>query len=179
MTVSPRVRFVIAVGSGLALLLFLLHIGCGYRLAGELNLPPHIKTIAVPIFQNRTSEPDIEKLLTEAVIERIQSLGRLTITTVDQADAVLYGTVNSYERGTPLAFDELQQVVEYRLRISAQVELRDAKSDEAIWGKRTLTAKMEYAVGKDVLSTQDAERVAQETAAFELARDLVIMWEGF
>ena len=178
MTISPRIRFIISLRIGLALFWLLFHLGCGYQLAGRLSLPPHIKTVAVPIFQNKTSEPDIEKVITEAVIERIQSLGQLRITTVDRADAILYGTVDGYKPRISLAFDKDFQVKEYRLRITAQVELKSVKSDQLIWGKRKLVAKSEYLVKEDVLATQDAERAAQKVAAFELARDLITMWEG-
>ncbi len=156
----------------------LLPLGCGYQLAGSLNLPPNIKAIAVPIFQNHTSEPNIEKVLTEAVIERLLNYGQLNITSVDKADAVLYGSVNSYEPRIALTFDKNFLVMEYRLRLTAQLELREVKHDQPIWGKQTLSAKTEYAVGEDVLETQDAEQRAQKVAAYELARDLINLWEG-
>lgn len=178
MIISPKTKRIISVGSGFGLLFLLLHLGCGYQLAGNLNLPPHVKSIAVPIFQNQTTEPDIEKLLTEAVIERLQSLGQLRITTVDKADAVLYGIASDYEARIALSFDKDFRVKEYRLKITARIELKDAKSDQVIWGKQKLTAKAEYLVGEDVLATQDAEKEAQKTAAFELARDLITRWEG-
>ena len=46
-----------AAGLG-ALLLGLLAGGCGYTVGG--NLPPHVKTVAVPIFKNLTEQPAIE-----------------------------------------------------------------------------------------------------------------------
>jgi outer membrane lipopolysaccharide assembly protein LptE/RlpB len=178
MSSSPRIRPIIPSRIGLLLFCLLLFFGCGYHLAGGLNLPSHIKSIAVPIFQNHTAEPDIEKVLTEAVIERIQSLGQVSVTTVDRADAVLYGTVNTYTPRIPLSFDDLHRVREYRLKIGAQLKLVDVRNGQVIWEKHKLTAKTEYLVSDDVLGTQDAERNAQEVAAFEMARDLITMWEG-
>ena len=40
--------------------------GCGYSLRG--SLPDRIKTVAVPVFVNRTSEPAVENFLTQAVV---------------------------------------------------------------------------------------------------------------
>jgi outer membrane lipopolysaccharide assembly protein LptE/RlpB len=160
-----------------ALFVLLIQLGCGYRLAGNLGLPPHIKTIAVPIFKNNTTEPDIEKVLTEAIIERLQDYGQLRITSTDKADAVLYGSVTSYEPHTALSFDKDFLVREYRLSLTAQVELRELKPERLIWGKKSLSAKTEYPVGADVLQTQASEQQAQRVAAFELARDLINLWE--
>jgi outer membrane lipopolysaccharide assembly protein LptE/RlpB len=42
----------------LALGLALLLAGCGYSLRG--TLPDHIRTVAVPVFANRTAEPAVE-----------------------------------------------------------------------------------------------------------------------
>jgi len=40
--------------------------GCGYSFRG--NLPAHIKTVAVPVFQNRTQVAGLENTITSAVV---------------------------------------------------------------------------------------------------------------
>ena len=47
--------------------------GCGYSLHG--NLPDHVRTVAVPVFTNRTAEPAIESFLTQAVVEALRRTG--------------------------------------------------------------------------------------------------------
>ena len=43
-------------------------VGCGYHLTGTgTGLPSHIRSIAIPIFANNSTEPEIELSLTEAV----------------------------------------------------------------------------------------------------------------
>ncbi len=150
--------------------------GCGYQLAGELNLPSYIKTIAVPIFKNQTTEPFIEKLLTEAVIRRIQHTTDLKVVDTDRADAILYGLVVNYDAKAPLVFDRFYGVGEYRLRLTAQFELLD-KDKNIIWAKQRISGKAEYYVKGSVLSTQDAEIQAQLRASDEVSRDLITMWE--
>ena len=44
--------------------------GCGYSLRG--SLPSHIRTIAIPVFANKTQEPAVESL---ASIERVAHFG--------------------------------------------------------------------------------------------------------
>ncbi len=48
----------------------LLPAGCGYRISGNSShiLPPSIKTIAVPAFENQTLTFKIEQNLTAAVV---------------------------------------------------------------------------------------------------------------
>ena len=56
--------------------------GCGYSLRG--NLPDHLQTVAVPVFQNRTPVPAVENFLTNAVVNAFATNGRLRVTSVDR-----------------------------------------------------------------------------------------------
>ena len=52
----------------LALLaLVLVLAGCGYSLRG--SLPAHIRSVAVPVFANKTQQPAVENFLTRAVVD--------------------------------------------------------------------------------------------------------------
>ena len=68
------------IGRAPALALALLALGltgCGYSFRGDL--PDHIKTVAVPVFTNRTAEPAVENWLTSAVVEAYATNGRLRV----------------------------------------------------------------------------------------------------
>jgi len=69
--------------------------GCGYSLRG--NLPGHIRSVAVPVFTNRTSEPAVENILTQAVVQAFSTNGRLRVVKPEQADAILEGEVVDYQ----------------------------------------------------------------------------------
>ena len=43
--------------------------GCGYTASPAL-LPPHLKTVAIPVFENGTPEARLEEEITNAVILR-------------------------------------------------------------------------------------------------------------
>ena len=43
--------------------------GCGYTASPAL-LPQHLKTVAIPVFENGTPEAQLESELTDAVIQR-------------------------------------------------------------------------------------------------------------
>src|SRR6185436_15914604 len=86
--------------------------GCGYSLRG--NLPAHIKTVAVPVFRNRTSEPGVENFLTGAVVEAFSTNGRLRVVRPDRADSILEGEVVGYQVQS-IAYDPQANVQQYRL----------------------------------------------------------------
>ena len=68
-----RRQFLIAVGAMSAA-------GCGYSLAGRGSfLPDYIRTIAIPLFENRTPFVTVEQLFTEKVRVEFQSRGRYAV----------------------------------------------------------------------------------------------------
>ena len=87
---------------GLALTSLLLA-GCGYGTRG--NLPSHIKTVAVPIFKNRTLEPGVESAITSGVVNAFSSGGRVRVVPLAEADAILEGEVVGYSL-EGLAFED-------------------------------------------------------------------------
>ena len=54
--------------------------------------------MAVPIFKNASITPDIQAVATTTVIKQIQQDGTYEVTGVDQADAVVVGTITSVTR---------------------------------------------------------------------------------
>src|ERR1700679_4104184 len=57
-----------------------------------------IHRVAVPIFKNVTIASDIQAIATTTVIKQIQQDGTYEVTGVDQADAIIVGTISSIER---------------------------------------------------------------------------------
>lgn len=105
--------------------------GCaGYRLGSML--PPDIKSVAVPTFVNRTTEPLAEVEATRAVIQEFQKDGSLKVMPEGQADAVLRVTLTDYDLA-PVSFrsDKRTAAREYRVTMLASVELVRC-SDQAV-----------------------------------------------
>jgi len=90
----------------------LLTAGCGYSVTS--NLPPHIRTVAVPIFANRTQEPAVENLISRAVVEAFTTNSGLRVANPEDADAILEGEIVGYQL-QPLAFNQAANVRESRL----------------------------------------------------------------
>ena len=79
---------------------------CGYHVGGRASrLPPGLKVIAVPAFENRTNRYRIEQRMTEAVVREFLARAKYRIVpNEDSADAVLHGEITSFE-AIPVVFD--------------------------------------------------------------------------
>jgi hypothetical protein len=52
-----------------------------------------VATLAVPTFKNETLQPRLDVLVTNALIKQLQLAGTYKIVSVNEADAVLHGTI--------------------------------------------------------------------------------------
>jgi outer membrane lipopolysaccharide assembly protein LptE/RlpB len=164
---------VIRTGRALALGLALLAVdlaGCGYSFRG--NLPDHIKTVAVPVFTNKTAEPAVATFLTSAVVEALSSNGRLRVVKPEDADAILDGEVVGYNVQS-IAFDNQANVRQYRLVVTMNLRLRDVRRSSILFEQQGLKEKADFQVLGAVSQTISAEEGAVRTAALEIGRAIV------
>ena len=148
--------------------------GCGYT--QEAKLPSGIKTIAIPTFKNEIPpqeqfayRPGIEIELTNALIDRFIFDGNLKVVDEDKAEAILEGSIISYEQ-EGLRFDRLESVEEYRLFLVVKFKLIDAKTGKVILEEPNFSGRAEFFVSRNPLSNR---RISANTATFDLAKSLV------
>jgi outer membrane lipopolysaccharide assembly protein LptE/RlpB len=154
---------------------------CGYHLAGHSNtLPPAIKTVGIPTFQNRTSRPELEQRVTEHLIDEFTTRGRVRIAPgEDGADAVLQGEIQSYIV-TPVVISELGRATRYEIRITARVVLSETATDRVLWADDHFLFKRQYDIPADPQAFVDQEIVAIDDIATDFARSVVTsILEGF
>jgi hypothetical protein len=164
---EPRRRAARALGLILAAVVLA---GCGYGTRG--SLPDHIKTVAVPIFKNRTLEPGVESAITSGVVNAFSSGGRVKVVPIDQADAILQEEVVAYSLDG-LAFDQTANVRVYRLRLVLNVEFRDVRKSAMLWRQEGLSETSDFQVQGQVSDTIARGRGAVSQAAAEIGRRVV------
>jgi hypothetical protein len=142
--------------------------GCGYSFRG--SLPDHIKTVAVPVFTNKTSTPAVES--TSAIVEAYASNGRLRVVKQEEADAILDGEVIFYGI-SPIAYDSVANVRLYRLIVTLDVRLREVKNNSTLFEQQSLKESADFQVLGAVSQTIGNEDFAARTAAREVARSIV------
>ena len=159
-----------AAGVGV-LLLGLLAGGCGYTLGG--NLPPHVKTVAVPVFKNLTQQPAIENVITSAVVNAFANGGRLKVVPLEQADSILEGEIVGYTVDS-IAFDSSINAQVFRLRVRLNIQFRDVRNNTMLWRQEGLEERSDFRARGDVSGTLSQERVgAASQAAADIGRRIV------
>lgn len=156
-------------GAALALALATLA-GCGYSLRG--TLPEHVKTVAVPVFANRTAEPAVENLLTQAVVQAFSTSGRLRVVKPEEADAILEGEIVGYGIQA-LAFDPRAAISQYRLVVTMNLRFRDVRRQTLLFEQARFQEKADFRVVGVVSQTISREESALQAAAVDIARAIV------
>jgi hypothetical protein len=126
---APRVPFAIAVAG-------LLAAACGYRLAGSARpFGPEVRSIELRPFVNRTDEPDLERMLSDALVEEFDRRGALRpATSLASGDPGLRlsGTVQEFSV-RPVAFSSVGLALEHEIRLVVRLDLARTGSDEPLW----------------------------------------------
>lgn len=96
--------------------------GCGYHFQDRGTSPlPDVRSIAIPIFSNRTTQTGIESEVTRALVDKFISAKRLSISRQDSADALLTGTVKSFFTTSVTVTGGTQVTTGYRATVTVEI----------------------------------------------------------
>ncbi|MCK4729610.1 MAG: hypothetical protein KAT27_11840, partial [Desulfobacterales bacterium] len=146
--------------------------GCGYHFKGTgLTAPVGVRTIAITVLENRTSESGIETVFTNDLAYEFTRSKMLRVVGKDTADAVLSGTVAS------LTVDTISHTASYysdERRVTITLDLALKRADgKVIWSDRTLSDKEAFKVDPlDRLATESKRREAIEAISERLAEKI-------
>lgn len=144
--------------------------GCGYSFQG--TLPDHVKTVAVPIFVNRTQQPAVENVITRAIVDAFATNGRLRVVRREDADSILEGEVLQYTVGA-IAVDPSLNVQQYRLGVTLNLRMRDVRQNRLLFEQANFSEQADFLVAGSVAQTLSIEAGALQQAATEIARSVV------
>ena len=160
---------------------------CGYALAGRGNaLPADITILGVPYFENHSSEPEIERVIGDAVRAEFQGKGKYRVQPDNAGvDGLLSGTINFVElRATAYTTERLPSA--FAIIVTANVEFKNMRDNGAvIWSDPAFRVADEYQVTTennltDVTAFFTQNPNAKERLAKRFARDVVTaIFEAF
>lgn len=157
--------------AGLASILLTSVAGCGaYSFTGTA-LPPHVETIAIPVFEDQTRSgiPNLSDAITELLIDRFVNQTRLRLAAGENdADTILSGSVVSY-RNQPAAVGGGEEATINRVNITVSARYLDRVKDVEMVRQRSFSAFGEYDPVADGL---EGENEAAQTALEQIADDL-------
>ena len=133
---------------------------CGIRYGfSEGAFPSHIRTMAVLPFDNKTASPELQSELLDDMRKELQHRLGVRDAAQDKADALVRGTIVSYDADVPVAFsaDPRQAVsARRRLQITVDVEIVDQTNGKMLWQRKGLRAEGEYAEREEAGGRQQA-----------------------
>jgi hypothetical protein len=136
-----------------------------------------VQRVAVPIFKNTTIEADVEALSTTTVIKQIQEDGTYEVSGVDQADAVVVGTIVGVERTKARSLQgNVLASSEFNLRVTIDFRIVRPNTNELL-GQREIEGDTSFFVGNDTASQErEAIPLAIQDAAVQFVSFLSEGW---
>jgi len=130
-----------------------------------------VKTVAIVPFENETTRPEItDEIFTLLLREFPRSQG-LQPAGEDVADAVVRGTIKSYQLSTPSyragAAGETPQVLQRQVTITVEVEILNLVDNVVLWESPNLSGRGEY------LEETETEEVGRALAIELLIQQIV------
>jgi outer membrane lipopolysaccharide assembly protein LptE/RlpB len=167
-----------AIGAALLAGVALIAASCAYTTSSAL-LPSHLKTIAIPVFENATTEYTLEQEITDAVIQRFVQDNHLKVVDERSANSVLRGKVTQF-RNAVFGFSTGTAAQEYRVTIELSVTLKDQVKNRELWSEGNLIKTANYYVvdspGQAAQTELDGRKQAISKIADEILSRTVEGW---
>ena len=125
------------------------------------------KSVAIPLLENKSLEPEIQQALTDSLIQAFVESGALKVVDEDRADVVLRGTIVEV-REEPFTYGGAAD--QYQITVFVDMSCYDAREKKSLWEESRLRG---YGIYSASLQREEA-RIEGLGAAFEiLTRDIV------
>jgi hypothetical protein len=165
-----------------------------YSMAG--SIPPHIKSIAIPLVENQTAEFAMAETVTDNLVSKFTKENILRVTDEKSADSIMKGVILKVDDG-PYTYSKQEAVTEYRFTVSMKMEWLDVANDKVLltkqysgWGAYGLSGDIstdgidndgDGAIdGDDIDEIGDprefATKVAVEKIAEDVLNDILTSW---
>ncbi len=171
------------------------HFSCMfYSMAG--SIPPHIKSVAIPLVENQTAEFAMAETVTDNLLSKFTEENILRVTGEKTADSILKGVILKVTDG-PYTFSKEEAVTVYRFTVSMEMEWVDVANDKVLltkqysgWGAYGLSGDIstdgidhdgDGAIDADDIDEigdprEFATRVAVEKIAEDVLNDILTSW---
>jgi len=166
--VSRNVKLIFIVSS----VLFCLA-SCGYHFSGEGAGPkPGLVCIAIPVFTNKTTEPNAGAIFAGALREEFLQKGTMKVVPVEEAEAVFIGTVSAISiqpvAHHPVSLVSNRVTLENRLMVTVSIRCEDKKSHRTLWQDPMFRYNKIYQVNDNVLQPNPIEGFENREAALHV-----------
>lgn len=147
--------------------------GCGYHVSGTgTSLPEGVSAVRIDLFENRTSEPYLDALVTQSISYRLLRLDNIELVEKkEDADASLTGSVIQYSVAA-IAYDALDNIEAYRVTIKVEAALERLSDGKILWQGQTIRYQDFRSGAADITLQHDLELATQVEVSNRIAEDL-------
>ena len=124
---------------------FLFNCCAFYSMSG--SIPPHIKSISIPLIENETAEFGIAEEITDGIQKKFNDEGILKLIEKN-ADSILKGSIKKITDG-PYTFNKQESVSEYRFKVDVYFEWYDNRNEKTLF-KGNFSGWGAYGLGGDI-----------------------------
>lgn len=136
---------------------------------GAEPISPSTRTLAVPLFANRSTEVGLEAILANALINAFTQTRAVKVTPFEAgADLVLEGKVQSVDN-TSVAFQSVTQSTVRRVTVRVELTLRQQDNGKVLW-KDAQVLQEDYVVDPNYHAGEATKSEGLRRAAVTLAR---------
>ena len=148
--------------------------GCAYSVYS--NSLPHLKSINISSFENKTDEFELEEDLLEFLVTRYDEDGRLRVVNLIP-DCILEGSILDYNRKID-TYDEAG-VEEYKVKYLFRLKFTDLTTNEIIWEKDSLILSEVFSESSDSAeykNEEDAREAIYEKLFDDIMKNTLEQW---
>ncbi|MBI1760564.1 MAG: LptE family protein [Acidobacteria bacterium] len=153
-----------------------------YKPAGRGDaLPKHIKTLAIPAFQNQALRFKVEQRFTAAMVDEALRRARALEIVSDPkgADAVMQGTIKQFFI-RPVVLDDLGRARVFEVIITVALTVRDQTKNKILYDNQNFIFRDQYDISIDPKQFFSEEGPAVDRVARDFAKSvLTTILEGF
>ncbi len=107
---------------------------CGfYSFSG--SLPPHLNTVAIPLFDNRTAEFGVAEEMTDTLIDEFTRDGSLRISERGSSDVLVEGSIIRIDDRAG-AYTQSEEVEDLKIYVTVKIKCTDQVKRQVMWDER-------------------------------------------
>ncbi|MBW2428570.1 MAG: hypothetical protein JRF56_06390 [Deltaproteobacteria bacterium] len=134
---------------------------CGYRFAGQGQYPRGVQKILIEVFENRTSNVGVERVVTNQVIFEFTRQREKSLTNrAEDADAILKGVIRTISTQT-IARVGTEVASQREVVMTVDLQLVQQDGGQVLWAAKGISDRQAYDVVEDSnIATNQNETVA-------------------
>lgn len=131
---------------------------CGYTFQGGGSvLPVDVRRIYIPLAENESAEPGLAALLTEALRDRFDRFGVVTVVDdLPEADAILRSRILRVDRNTATTTSNTDIALQFDATLQISAELKRV-TGQTLWRDMNITVSKSYGTDSGSVVTSSAE----------------------